>query len=67
MIDLVFWSFVVALVPIALSVGSWAIAVVAGPLGPPDGRPSVLRQEFRPLPHAVTRRISRTGGFGHGH
>lgn len=67
MIDLVFWSFVVTLLPIALALGARFVGFVAGPLGPSDPQPMVLPGTTWQGPHSGTHRVSRTGGFGHGH
>ena len=66
MIDLIYWSFVVAFVPIALSMGSRLIAVVANPFGPPHARPFLSHGRDSHAPHFALGRVGRTGGFDHG-
>ena len=66
MIDLVFWSFVVALAPIILALGSKFVAVIAGPLGPPAPHPLGWDAETHRGPHSFPGRIGRTGGLSHG-
>ncbi len=66
MIDLVFWSFVVALSPILLGVGLKCLAIVLGPIGRPETAPYAWHGSAHHAPHHVRSRISRVGGFGHG-
>ena len=53
MIDLIFWSFVVALVPIALSFGTSLLATIAAPFGPPADPIYTLHREGRPIAHLM--------------
>lgn len=67
MIDLVFWSFVVALSPIALSLGTKLIALIAGPLGPPNHHSLIIHGKTAHTPHYGVSRINQTGGSGRGY
>ncbi len=66
MIDLIYWSFIVALAPIALSMGSRLITAVAQPFGSPDARPFRSHARAYHAPHFASGRVGRTGGFNHG-
>ena len=65
MIDLVFWSFVVTVVPIALAVGARLLALVAGPVGPPVP-PFFWPVPSCPGPHGVAGRFGRPERVDHG-
>ncbi len=66
MIELVFWSFMVALLPIALSLGSRLLTSVAAPFSPPADRPFVLDRHFHPVHPYASQPIGRSGRIGHG-
>ena len=66
MIDLVFWSFVVALVPIALAAGSRLVMFVVGPFGPPAAPSFFWPGESYPAPHYSSRRVGPSRGVAHG-
>ena len=66
MIDLIFWSFAVALLPIALSAGSTLLAIAAGPFSPPDDHPFRHDRHGRPVPHFLCTQVGRSRGYGHG-
>jgi len=67
MIDLVYWSFVVALSPIAIGAGFRCLAAVLGPLGRPGAAPHAWHESALHAPHYAPGRVGRMGGFGHGH
>ena len=66
MIDLIFWSFVVALMPIALSLGTTLVATIVSPFCPPVADPFVPHREGRPMAHLMVH-PAQSGRFGHGH
>ena len=67
MIDLIYWSFVVGLAPIALGLGTRLIAIIAELAGPPETHPLISHRIPRQAPHFAPRRITPMGGFGRGH
>ena len=66
MSELVFWSFVLALLPVVVSIFADFLAAVGCSLGWLASRQGALHKERHPIVFQVTQRVGRIGGCVHG-
>jgi hypothetical protein len=66
MIELVFWSFVITLPPLLLSVGIRILSVLAEVITWYGARREALSRHIEPTFQCVARRVNRPESFGHG-
>ena len=66
MMELVFWSFVVTLPPLVLSVVVRIVSVIADLFARCGWWPVSMHRHSQPTYHCVGRRVRRPESFGHG-